>query len=282
MRLVERPSMRPVQRGVVLVAALVVGGCSLLVDIGGYAGGGGAATDAAPQVDAPTSEAGTTIDGGDAAPRPFCASQSPAPFFCVDFDDGRPVTSAWEGTIETSGLLEADPLAVSPTRSMRALLKEPGGACEVGAFGWRTVPGIDMHVRFAVRLGDVAGTGGFAGASISELDVVKDTNTCKFFFIPDGAGRAVVQRQRFAPAFSATDSPMTLAPRLGAWSVVDEYVSATSAGGPATLRIVVDGKEALVSTFPECPVAGMSANFGVYSCSGTSEARYDDVTIEIP
>ena len=96
------------------MAALTMSACSLFTDLNGYAGGAlagdsgatdgpaGSATDAG-RVDAAAPE------GGDAGSLPFCASQSPAPFFCADFDDGRDPATLWDGTDLVSGTMTSDP-----------------------------------------------------------------------------------------------------------------------------------------------------------------------------
>lgn len=61
-------------------------------------------------------------DSADAASAPFCASLSPAPQLCADFDEGKPTNAGWSSVFSTGGgTLALQPgIDVSPPASLAA------------------------------------------------------------------------------------------------------------------------------------------------------------------
>src|ERR1700761_6127792 len=68
-----------------------------LISTSGLSGGsrgGGAGTPSAPDANTPVVEAGVS-DAADADAGPFCASLSPAPAFCADFDESANIDAGF-------------------------------------------------------------------------------------------------------------------------------------------------------------------------------------------
>jgi hypothetical protein len=122
------------------VLALLLGGCSLAA-LDGYSDGapntpdgGESQADAMASSDAPTDSA-TSVDGGGEAATPFCASRSPQPALCLDFDSD-PAFGTWVLGSDKGGKVEPSSAAfVSPPRS--AFLSRATGLASAARMGLR-------------------------------------------------------------------------------------------------------------------------------------------------
>jgi hypothetical protein len=120
-------------RGIgMMVAVALAGGCSLLVSTDGLVGPT-AASDAstADASDASTSDGPLAPDAADSATaKPYCASLSPKPKFCADFDTGQ--LADFEHRAGTISLETA--VSTSPPRSLLAVVE-------------RNAPNLFAHVQ---------------------------------------------------------------------------------------------------------------------------------------
>jgi hypothetical protein len=89
------------------------------------------AQDAAQATDAsPAPDAGGQESGVDAGPSSYCASLSPHPLFCNDFDEGQSATSGWDHVASLNGAASID---VAKSLSAPAAFKESVNALSTGA-----------------------------------------------------------------------------------------------------------------------------------------------------
>jgi hypothetical protein len=126
-------------------APALIAGCSLLVSTDGLVGTSAEvaaeAGDARAVLDArdsapPSDGASPDGDGDGAIAKPFCASQSPKPMFCADFDTG--VLSDFKNLSGTVSLESS--VSSSPPRSMLAVVQ--GSSAERNAAINQGFPGI--------------------------------------------------------------------------------------------------------------------------------------------
>src|SRR5262245_1537502 len=101
------------------------------------------------------------FDAGDGATVGFCASLSPQPTFCADFDDGSEFT-AWSVKAETLGQIGIDTESSSPPAALRATTSALTTTDEtlswVGIVDFAAAATRVMYA-FDVRVDDHAGAG---------------------------------------------------------------------------------------------------------------------------
>lgn len=204
--------------------------------------------------DAPITDSGgndapadALADAGDGAASGYCASLSPAPGFCADFDEGSfDAQFAFKHTTGT-GLLSGDSTAsVSPPTSFLARV----GASSTGngdfAFMTRVFGGSATQFTYAfdLRLDAVAGgqNSGVLAAIIID-DGAADSHTLSFYT----TGTYAAVEEVFARpdgGMAYLDHTLSWVPKLDTWTRVSFSID-TAAG---TCAASIDGKADLTST----------------------------------
>jgi len=270
----------------VSVVALGAGAvqCSLLPSLDGLVGGQGL-PDASDEVPRDVSPADAPAESGDGGR--WCASLSPTPMFCDDFDDQGPFTRWTDlyvrsgGTVGRDGtafrsapnaLLALSPASVDPSSSlvylsttatkskvriaydMRIDARDPKtGYAEINYINFDT-PGLAFAVYLRV----------FDSAS----SVTRITSEV---YLPDGG-------------IPAHDVALAGMPRFDVWTRVGVEVDVAST--PRTLTVTIDGIVAALQTLePGLYAPGpVSARVGIgytgYPTTGDWRIRYDNVTID--
>lgn len=154
-------SMKLVRSGVAFGALVAAGGlgCFLACGSAFTNAPADAGTDVGTVNDAPSVGDGVA-DTAEAA-APFCASQSPAPFFCDDFDERMPgdVKGSWDALVESgNGTAAIDTTTfLSPPASFNASMNQSGmlsasgsaAALNLGATLGRVK---EVHIQFDVNV----------------------------------------------------------------------------------------------------------------------------------
>jgi len=255
-------------------------------DDGGPGGGG----DGSSGGNADGSSTGNTDGGGgsdgasnpDDASGPFCASQSPKPTFCADFDQGAVLSGFDTMSAATVGSLALDTNApLSAPASLLASITAGMADTSTGrvellnkAFG--TLPTTTVHLRYGVKVAAVDPTG---GAQLSEIEIgkaaivvyVTPTKAYAQERVPTDAGGATYQSY-----------PMSMALTANTWEIVDVLVDLS--GHQYTVKIA--GAVALTRPLAGTVVpgkVGLALGLAYYSGSTVvaSSADFDNVLLEI-
>lgn len=269
--------------GGLAVAALIACGSSDDGEVPGPedAGDGGVTLDAmGPDTAAPDSGTDAPTDAprdGDAAGPPFCATQSPAPKFCADFDDPNP-GAAWTTKTEvpnnsTVGIDTT--IAKSGTASLRGesralLATEPGNAALRKTF----LVGA-THVRLAFSGRWSTTTFGDGMVAIANVDVAANRFFTLYLRNAD-PGTAVLEEIVGA---TTTLTPLAAVPAVDTWTRVE--LDLDLANGKATVRF--DGAkvaEAATGTAAATEVTVRIGNVYVTGPLPKLVGNYDDVTLD--
>jgi hypothetical protein len=247
----------------------------------------GDAPDAQP-ADASAIDSGTTdetgvVDAGnaDAANVKFCASLTPKPTFCVDFDEGEPASTGFD---EMSGTVSLDTrFAFSPPSSLLASNLDGGGGAKAASWLARTIPSgaTAQRVSFMIRLGDDDG-GALPGSPFAiVLRLVAGDCQLDLDVAALGTGYLDVVHH-FPDDGGATDERATLLrrPAPGQWTKIELRLTAPP---PGNLRAELDigGAAAIDPITTSCP--GLSASPRLFIgplYSNDAVVRYDDVVFD--
>jgi hypothetical protein len=264
----------------------------------GSSGGGGVPTDASaegaisPDTDGDPADGGVDAPSGadarpeaEAGPPTWCATRSPAPAFCDDFDRGA-LGAAWDALVQTAGSAVAlDPSTfTSAPQSLAVRSKAVGG----GEFGnvllRKTVSSTAPRAKLAFDFqGDPAPTSG-GPVAIATLDM--SLNHLFTLYLRDegaldagaSAGPALVE---LAPVVGQTRYPFTL-PALTAGQFVRVEIDVDLGTQRADVRF---GGATVLS---QIAIAGGATSqptirVGVLSTGPQPAyaARFDDVTLEL-
>jgi hypothetical protein len=227
-------------------------------------------------------------------PGPFCATLSPTPLFCADFDEGSP-TAGFSPIHTTGGSLSLD--SAEFVTSPGALLAQSsaiaaGGVVDTTVYrsfalsGQTLTATLDWDVRVdqADAAGGVAVLGELAlhdaGGDVYFLQLQVTSNggaplSCNLpeVYVPSTGG---------AGAYTAHPASATIA--LSRWTHVTLSMTAPFAGGAGTATLSLDGMQA-ESTPISVAVSGFTPSFGIglpYA-SGPSQgwtAVFDDVVLD--
>lgn len=268
------------------MAGLVACGCSLLVATDGLTTSSSTA-DAGPVTtdggaDASRNEGGPDAapDGDSGPPPPFCASRSPQPTFCADFDTG----TLSPPTFEVAGAPTLDTaLFTSPSRSLACVI-ESGATeryCSV-SHDFGTTPS-SVAVAFQARLDELDPSRGVematfrmekvGGGSCNVGAAVRDGQWVFDQYCENGGGAALLNK--------TTQS--TIVAAVAGWNSVSFTVSFVA---PRVLSMTIDGKRA-IDGIPLDPamVAGRGAiKIGlvyVQVAAGRARAHIDDLTVDL-
>jgi hypothetical protein len=244
----------------------------------------GSDLDAMPPRDAPaeTADTGTTT---------FCASLSPSPLFCEDFDEGS-YTQGWTYTHTVNGSLALDGTEFhSAPASMIAQSGIAGaGTVDVAAYRAFALTGtssLAATVDLDMRIDRADADGGLA--VIAQLGLLDGTGGGQYFvqLIAESHGAAPINAAINEAYFATgTNSPPVTHPvaqtvAIGAWTHVTLAVTAPFAGGAGTETLSFDGTQVgssainvPVQNFTE--VLGVGLTFVQIPSNGWN-ALYDDV-----
>ncbi len=269
--------------------------CTLMTDLSGYSGEPLASMDGAPDSDVSLDgEDGTTLhasdtggdasdtgEGGpDAAPG-ACASRSPKPVFCTDFDDGRsvvdlfgPQTGRW-----TLGQPQLDALARSGKLSMLLHPVNMLSSCGYQDVSKDVVGSTNLLLEYSIRLGDAAGAYTSDG-SIASISYRNGSGGCNLVLSASPTG-AKFTAQEFRPPEVSEQFPLAVWPQPGVWTTMRITVTADATSGSSRLVTTVGGKAALDQVLPFCKLGTATVRVGTY-CEPyrDREVRIDDLVID--
>jgi len=276
-----------------MLGFLASASCSLFTDLSGYvddsrdamapvSSDGGATRDALDGEARDASGGGRDAPGDDAAPRP-CASRSPAPFFCTDFDDGRSVVDLFgdQGGRWTLGQPVLDPLARSGTSSMLLRQINPVADCGYQDVSKDVVGSASMLLEYSLRLGDVAGDYPQGGSIASfSYRAANETGGCNLVLSASSTG-ASFTAQEFRPPEVGESFPLAVWPAPGVWTTIRIAISADTSSGGSRLVTSVGGKAALDRALPFCKLGTATVRVGTYcEKKRAHEVRIDDLVID--
>ena len=225
---------------------------------------------------------GGTQGGGDAGP--FCASVSPKPTFCADFDQGmaqggfdgvgQAPAAAGAIALDTNGPLSA-PAALGV--SITAGLADTGmGRVLVLNKAFVPMPATSVRLTYGVRVSAVDPT---AGAQLSEIEIgkaaivvyVTPTKAFAQERVPTDAGGATYQSY-----------PLSAAPAAGVWTNVEVVVDLSARRYTIKIAGAVAIDRALAGSVVSGKV-GLALGLAYYSGSNVvaSGADFDDVVLDI-
>lgn len=243
---------------------------------------GSSSGDATPGADAGGDTA--TQDAADGAALAYCASLSPAPTFCADFDDGG-LVSGWEKHAEGPGGFSAFDTTTfrSPPRSLHLGFAATDASCLYETFEHSfDLATAKLTLAFDVLTGT---SGSFAGASLAVVDVVSGTGgaTHNVFYVDSSGNESTLHEQLVGGDASPPDSFHAfsiIGP--GAWTRVSVTIDFTS----TTWEVSVGGdtKTGALAYAVGAPPRRAVLKLGIpcFGPGGAVEARYDDVTFDTP
>ena len=271
-----------------LVLALLAAGfgalaaCGLTADFSGLQGGTRDAGGASGAVDASPADGGAAaaLDAGSdaATDAHFCASRSPAPQLCADFDEGMPVDTGW-APVDTSphATVKVDSIGFSPPGSMLSAITP----ADVPAIARLRAPvplkAASVHVEFELLL--PTGGGPFELCAIHET---APDGTDYGLFYKEEQGRLLV----YVGTLEGDGGLDQFVYPLGAPPAQWLHVAIDfGLGDPGTVTVKHDGATVINASIPTA-TAGASALFvalGFYSANGaTARADFDDVVVDWP
>jgi hypothetical protein len=233
-----------------------------------------------------------SIDARDASPPPFCASLSPQPLLCADFDEGSAATG-WSYVHMTSGTIALDTTEFrSPPAAMIAQSGIAGsGAVDVAGYGSFALMGRStftgtLDLDFRVDRADA--TGGLA--VLAQIGLLDGTGGGQYFvqFVMSSNGAAPldcsVNEIYFATGTMSVPvrHPVTPTIAIGAWTHLTLSIVAPFGGGSGTQTIAFDGVQVGTSSIT-VPVRRFSETVGVgltfvQTPSNGWTTVFDDVT----
>ena len=245
------------------------------------AGDGGVTLDAmGPEPAAPDSGTDAPTDAPqdvDGAGPPFCATQSPAPKFCADFDDPNP-GAAWttktevpnNSTVGIDTTVSKSGPASLRGESRALLATEPGNAALRKTF----LVG-STHVRLAFSGRWSATTFGDGMVAIANVDVAANRFFTLYLRNAD-PGTAVLEEIDGA---TTTLTPLAAVPAVSTWTRVE--LDLDLANGKATVRL--DGAKVAEAATGTAAATEVSVRIGNVYVTGPLPklvGNYDDVTLD--
>jgi hypothetical protein len=280
---------------VVSVCVLACSACSILTSLDGLSAGGVAdvreassPTDGASAdvVDASTAPTDAGVDAtADADSGPFCASLSPPPTFCVDFDS-KPIAFDWSSMTGNNGSFTLDDAVfVSPGNSAKATL--PGVSCfgPVLAKNYST-PTKEVHFEVMLRPGfDDGGVNSESSIAAFHPNAPDSTAASCAILVQQGDGFiGLSTTTTFPDGGKQGDFQFaTRYPENGKWARFAVDIVADAAGHPV-VSAHLDGVEIIAPrTFAACKMGG-GAGFSIgVNCtkSASAQMRFDNVRFDI-
>ncbi len=239
----------------------------------------GAPEDASPPLDSPA-EAPPPEDAGTGGPpesgpdvvTAFCATRSPQPLLCADFDEGS-YTPGWSFFHTTQGSIALDgaEFRSSPAAMIVQSDVASSGAVDVTAYKTLTVTGpttFSGTIDLDVRVDKSDGAGGVA--VLAQFGLVDGGGGGDYFVqlvVLPGAGGALgcnVNEVFFdgVTTTSPVQHPLSQSIALGTWKHVTFTMAAPYAGGAGEFTMSFDGTQ--VGSAPiSVPVTNFTQTFGV-------------------
>jgi hypothetical protein len=298
--------------------------CTLLTNLDGLTGGGGGSPEASTPEDGsadangdvtpredggPEDATGATEDAGaDGSTPPFCASQSPAPTFCDDFDeypdDAAALAAPWDQVTGLGGSVRrAGTIFTSSPYAMLATADSPvtGNIDLAGYKAFTSFPRTGEYTAGTFTLAfDVyvvaADTTVKSDAVLSAFEMISTVGLERWALqletSYDSADGGVLDvsfsenRTRADGGYSYSPGPDSGAPLVlpvGTWTRVTMIATTTDAG-TATIELDFDGKKVSEGS-TNVPVTGgipeilVGLTYAAPSSLGWT-VRYDDVTFD--
>jgi hypothetical protein len=243
--------------------------------------------DVLPPRDAPAevADVGTTT---------FCASLSPSPLFCEDFDEGS-YTQGWSYTDTVTGSLALDgtELRSAPASMIAQSAIAGAGTVDVAAYRAFSLTGtssLAATLDLDLRVDRADADGGLA--VLAQLGLLDGTGGGSYFvqLVADSHGAAPLNASINEAYFATgTKPPPVVHPAaqtvaIGAWTHVTLTVTAPFAGGAGTETLSLDGTQVSssaisvpVQNFTE--VLGVGLTFVQIPSNGWN-ALYDNVVFD--
>ena len=215
-----------------------------------------------------------------------CATLSPSPRLCVDFDEGDPIGAGWsqvEMDQGTSLSLDSS-IAFSAPGSALARMIDAQSGCAYGRLDreWIGESATALSLELQLR----PSSPWIADRSVTEI-FLEDSlggTPCGLFFVLDssaaGLTGAFVQVQVYGVSDRYLSLPATRVPIIDAWTKV--VFELHEQGGVPQLTVSTGGVEALSAPLGECKLGGHPRFAIGYHCEvgGPSEVRFDDVRFD--
>jgi hypothetical protein len=256
-----------------------------------------AGADASEQPDG-AAEAGPVGDASsevrDGPPPAFCASLSPRPLLCADFDEGS-ATSAWSYVHTTSGTIALDGTEFrSPPGAMITQSAIAGsGTVDVAGYGSFALTGQSTFtgtVGLDFRVDRADATGGLA--VLAQIGLLDGTGGGQYFvqFVTSSNGAAPldcsVNEIYFATGTTSMPvrHPVAQTIPIGAWTHLTLSIVAPFGGGAGTQTLALNGVQVGTSSIT-VPVRNFSQAAGigltfVQTPSNGWTAVFDNVTFD--
>ncbi len=226
-------------------------------------------------------DADVAADGSDGAA--FCATLTPAPAFCEDFDEGSYAAQFTNSTLSADGVLGSDGLAfTSPPNS---LFSKVGTKTSTGEWAYLThvFTGTATQVSYAFDLRLDAWGGGESGV-LAAITIDKDAPNEHRLELYVRGGIAALEEYFTTPDGGApvtNDHTLAWVPKLGAWTHVVFSVDSAA----KTCAATIDGKADVTASAMDPSWTPGTPSFEVgfsYIASNTSAwtARFDNVVVD--
>jgi hypothetical protein len=233
-------------------------------------------------------------DVRDGAPGPFCASLSPQPSFCADFDEGS-ATSGWSYVHMMGGTIALD--GTEFRSAPGAMITQSGiagsGLIDVAGYRSFAMKGPSTFtgtVNLDIRVDQADATGGLA--VLAQIGLIDGTGGGQYFvqFVMNSHGAAPldcsVNEIYFAAGMTSTPVRHPVAPTIaiGAWTHLTLSITAPFPGGAGTQTLSFNGVQAGTSSI-SVPVRNFSETLGVgltfvQTPSNGWTAAFDNVTFD--
>jgi hypothetical protein len=275
--LAARSSALRVRIAATLALAAWATACGLTADFSGLQGGvrDGAVEDAGAAEAPPEGEASDDGSSG------FCASLSPKPRLCADFDEGLPVGAGWTTVDVSQGqTVSVDPsVSYSPTASLLSAVSPMGTGYESGRLE-ESLPVLASHVHAEFKVLLPGGGGPFELFSLQQI--TPDGSYYGLYYKEEG-GKLVA----YVSALGSDGMMHGKVYPLGAppvtWLHVEIDMDISDTG---TLVVKHDGAAVVnaVNLPTSTPTrAQLASEIGFFSPNpATAQVHFDDVVIDWP
>jgi len=271
---------------------LVVGGalgagatqCALMPSLDGFSGSQGV-PDASPADAAGEGGGDGGTEGGDSGR--WCASLSPAPLFCDDFDDQGPFTRWTDQYVRSGGTVARDGTAFRSAPNALLTLS-PSSIDPSSAFVYLSTADTKskVHVAYDMRIDSRDPTTGYAEVNELRFDTPGLAFAIYLRVFNDPNTSTTVVSEAYLPDGGVPSHEVALAgnPRFDGWRRVGVDIDLAST--PHTVAVTLDGKAAgTVTLEPSLYAPGpVRMQLGIaytgHPTTSTWAIRYDDVTID--
>ena len=168
----------------------------------------------------------------------FCATRTPAPTFCADFDEGRPLSSDW-GIVQEGppGALVIDlDAGTSPPASLRASVPAVTNGAQSLEYVARS---FTVTKRLAIEFDARADTLGSSAGQVTLLAIYAHDNAAMVdrSLIHYVTSQAAQIEEEEAPPFQSWPHALPNAPPLGQWVHYELRMELVNGGAVLTMKI---------------------------------------------